>query len=93
MNYKSRPSQRNLGEFIITKIDLIIKNVIPFFENHPIKGSKHLDFLDFKNAAILIKNKEHLNINSGHGGHSHPTGLDKILNLKKNITTRRGHTP
>ena len=28
-------------------------------ERYPIKGSKHLDFLDFKTASIIIKNKEH----------------------------------
>ena len=58
MSYKTRP----LSEFIVTKINILMENVIPFFEAHPIRGSKDLDFLDFKSAAILIKNKEHLNI-------------------------------
>lgn len=45
-----------------------------------IKGSKHEDFLDFKSAALIIKNKEHLNQDG--------LGLKKILLLKnknKNI--------
>ena len=57
MSYKNRP----LCEYIITKIDIIMERVIPFFNKHPITGSKHLDFLNFKNAAQIIKNKEHLN--------------------------------
>jgi len=47
MSYKNRP----LCEYIITKIDIIMERVIPFFNKHPITGSKHLDFLNFKNAA------------------------------------------
>lgn len=76
MNYKKRA----LCEFVVTKIDLIIQYVISFFNKHVILGSKHLDFLDFKNAAYIIKNKEHLNENG--------IGLKQILQLKKRITTR-----
>lgn len=54
MNYK----KRLLCEFIITKIDLIIKHIIPFFDKYPILGSKHSNFLDFKKAAYIIKNKQ-----------------------------------
>lgn len=39
-----------------------------------IKGSKHGDLLDFKSAALIIKNKEHLNQDG--------VGLKKILLLK-----------
>ena len=56
MSYKNRP----LCEFIITKIDIILEKVIPFFDKYPVAGSKHLDFLNFKSAAHIIKNKEHL---------------------------------
>ena len=75
MSYKTRP----LCEYIITKIDLVIEKVIPFFNKYPVIGSKHLDFLDFENAAHIIKNKEHLN----------KEGLEKILSLKKGITLRK----
>lgn len=67
MYYKKRA----LCEFLVTKIDLIIQYVIPFFNKHVILGSKRLDFLDFNNAAFLIKNKEHLNENG--------VGLKQIL--------------
>lgn len=74
MNYKTRP----LCEYIITKFDLIVEHIIPFFDEHPILGSKHLNFLDFKSAAFIIKNKEHLNKDG--------LGLEEILKLKRRIT-------
>jgi hypothetical protein len=77
MSDKNRP----LCEFIITKIDLIIEKVIPLFNKHPIIGSKHLDFLDFCNAAYIIKNKEHLK----------KEGIEKILELKQKITSRKNN--
>ena len=77
MSYKNRP----LCEYIITKIDLITEKIIPFFNKHHIIGSKHLYFLDFKNASYIIKNREHLN----------KEGLEKILELKKGITLRKNN--
>lgn len=71
LNYKKRP----LCEFVIAKIDLIDEHIIPFFNKHPILGSKHLNFLDFKSAAHIIKNKGHLNEDGA--------GLEQILQLKK----------
>jgi hypothetical protein len=65
------------SEFIVTKIDHIVEHIIPFFEKHPIVGSKHLNYLKFKNAAIIIKNKEHLNPDR--------KGLEQLLILKKNM--------
>jgi len=79
VNYKKRA----LCEFVVTKIDLIIQYVIPFFNKHVILGSKHLDFLDFKNAAYIIKNKEDLNENG--------IDLKQILQLKKRITARHSN--
>lgn len=51
MNYEKRA----LCEFIITKIDLIVKHVIPFFDKYPILGSKQSNFL--KVLHILLKTK------------------------------------
>ena len=76
INYKNRP----LCEFVVAKFDIIFDKVIPFFDKHSILGSKHLNFLDFKSTAYIIKNKEHLNENG--------VGLEKILQLKKRITSR-----
>lgn len=72
MDYK-KPS---VCEFTIAKIDLIVEHVIYFFEKYPILGSKHLNFLDFKSAAHIIENKEHLN----------EKGVEKNLELKRTMT-------
>lgn len=59
-------------EFIVTKIEHIILHIIPFFDKYQIIGSKNFNYLDFKSAANIIKNKEHLN----------SKGLKQILQLK-----------
>ena len=74
-NYK----KRLLSEFITAKIDHIVEHIIPFFDKYPILGSKHLNFLDFKKAAYIIKNKEHLNEDG--------LGLKEVLDLKRIITS------
>ena len=73
VDYKNRL----VCEYIVTKIDDINKYIIPFFEQHQILGSKHINFLYFKSASLIIKNKEHLNQN----------GFEKILELKNKITS------
>ena len=75
VNYTKRP----ICEFVVAKIDLILNYVIPFFDKHPILGSKHLIYLDFKSAAYIIKNKEHLNEDK--------VGLNLVLQLKKRISS------
>ena len=52
----------------------IVEHIIPFFEEHPVVGSKHFNYLDFKSAVYIIKNKEHFN-SDGKG-------------LEKNFTTK-----
>jgi hypothetical protein len=56
-----------------------LKFIIPFLDKHPILGSKHLNYLDFKSAAYIIQKKEHLNADG--------LGLEQILQLKKRITS------
>jgi hypothetical protein len=48
-----------------------------FFEEHPVIGSKHFNYLDFKSAVYIIKNKEHLNPDG--------KGLEQILQLKSGM--------
>lgn len=93
MNYKNRL----LCEFIITKIIALaphpsdqepqhnmVEHIISFFDKHPILGSRHLNFWDFKSAAYIIKNKEHLN-EDGLG--TLAPAEEKTLQLKRRITS------
>ena len=68
-------------EFIVTKIDHIVNHIIPFFDKYIIKWSKYSNFLDFKSAALIINNKEHLKQDG--------IGLKKILLLKKSKDTNK----
>jgi hypothetical protein len=75
--YIAQYKNRKVCEFIVTKINDIIIYIIPFFEKYKIEGSKYKDYVNFKEAAILIKNKEHL------GGAE--KGLNKIIELKNSM--------
>lgn len=46
-------------KFVVTNNDDLLKKIIPHFEKFPLKTSKYLNYLDFKNAVLLISNKEH----------------------------------
>ena len=72
--YGVRYKNRSIGEFVVTKIEDIVNHIIPFFDKHTIRGSKHSNYLDFKSAALIIKNKEHLKEDG--------VGLKTILLLK-----------
>jgi hypothetical protein len=71
-------TQRSVCEFVVTKTDHIANYIIPFFDKHPIIGPKYFNYLDFKSALFIFKNKEHLNPDG--------KGLDKLLQLKNNIS-------
>ena len=69
--YVAKYKNRLVCEFIVTKYDHIIDHIIPFFDKYKIKGSKYSYFLDFRSAALIIKNKGHLKPDV--------IGLNKIL--------------
>lgn len=62
----------NVAIFEVVKFSFITDNIIPFFDKYPIQGIKSSDFLSFKEAAEIIKSKDHLT----------PKGLEKILDIK-----------
>jgi NADH:ubiquinone oxidoreductase subunit K len=66
---------REVCELVVSKIDDIITYIIPFFEKYSIRGSKYENYLYFKEAAFIIKNKQHLT----------KEGIDKIIQLKAKI--------
>lgn len=66
---------RDVCELVVAIIDDITMKIIPFFEKYPIKGSKFINYIYFKEAAFIIKNKEHLT----------NKGMDRIKELKAKI--------
>jgi hypothetical protein len=67
------------GELLVTDIEAVTNKVIPLFSKYPIVGIKSQDFQDFKQVALLIKNKDHLTIK----------GLEKIRNIKAEMNKGR----
>ena len=57
----------------------LVDIVIPLFENNPIYGAKHKDFLDFCKGIYIIKSKGHLT----------PEGLKKLKDLSCAMNTHR----
>ena len=57
----------------------ILNIIIPFFDNHKIKGAKELDFIDFKKVAEIVKSKGHLT----------EQGFSEILTIKDNMNLKR----
>jgi len=58
------------------------KNVINYFDNFHLLSSKHINYLKWRKAYIIIQNKDHLNKN----------GLEKIIKLKNTMNRLSGST-
>ena len=51
------------------------KRVINYFDNYHLLSSKHINYLKWRKAYIIIQNKDHLN----------KTGIEKIIKLKNTM--------
>ena len=67
------------GEFIVEKFTDVFDKVIPIFEDFKLHGVKSKNYDDFKKAALLIKNKQHLT----------REGLDYIKKIKGSMNKNR----
>ena len=61
--------------FRVTKLEHLVKVIIPHFDNYPLLTQKGGDFLLFKWIILLMSAKENLNIN----------GLTQIINLRASL--------
>ena len=52
--------------------------ILPFFDKHPLKTSKHIDYLKFRDILLLMEKKVHLT----------PEGRDSIRQIRD--TMKRG---
>lgn len=55
------------------------KNVINYFDNFHLLSTKHINYLKWRNAFLLIQNKEHLN----------KEGVCKIIKLKNSMNRKQ----
>jgi hypothetical protein len=66
-------------KYHITSISPILDKIIPHFELYPCLTSKNLNFKDWKEIALIMKNKEHLT----------KKGMDKIINFSLKLNKNR----
>lgn len=66
-------------DFAVTSFKSFDEKIIPFFFLNPLYGSKSLELNSFKEAFLIMKNKEHLEVQ----------GLEKLKNIKNSMNTKR----
>jgi hypothetical protein len=57
----------------------LLERIVPFFERHPLKTKKHLDFLKFRQVLIMMQRNEHLTLE----------GIEKIRQIASEMNTGR----
>ncbi len=73
-NVGSFKVKENIVQFRVFSIEELCV-IIDHFDNFPLVTKKHIDFLLFKEAVTLIKNKEHLTLE----------GFNKIISLRASM--------
>ena len=58
----------------------LTERIVPFFEKHPLKTKKHLDFLKFRRVLLMMQRGEHLK----------KEGLKKVRELASQMNRGRG---
>nr|YP_009945043.1 LAGLIDADG endonuclease [Monilinia laxa]QOE17407.1 LAGLIDADG endonuclease [Monilinia laxa] len=66
-------------DFIVQDTSFLLENIISHFDIYPLLNLKQEDFLCFKEALLLIKEKKHLT----------KEGLDKIKSLNLEMNSNR----
>ena len=44
----------------VRSLDHLMEKIVPFFEEHPLKSKKRVDFIKFRKVLLLMKKREHL---------------------------------
>lgn len=71
--------KENKVDFQILKIKDLSEKVLPLFNEIPLQGTKHQDFVSFYRAVVMLKNKEHLT----------QEGINQLYKLKSNMNKGR----
>lgn len=69
----------SMSYFVVSNFKDIIEKVIPFFDKYPILGIKSLDYICFKQIALLMQKNLHLT----------PEGLEEIRLIKLKMNKLR----
>ena len=63
----------------VRSVEHLRRRIIPFFEKHPLKSRKHVDFLKFRHVLLLMERNEHLTTD----------GIEKIRRIASEMNTGR----
>ena len=55
----------------VRSLEHLLQRIVPFFQKHPLKTKKHIDFMKFRDVLLLMEKGEHL----------HPDGIEKIRHI------------
>ena len=64
-------------KYVVSNRKDLINVIIPHFEKYPLEGSKHLDFLDFKNCVLLMEESS--------------DNINKVLFIKSTMNRERSY--
>ena len=74
-----RKNREERMAFRVRRLEHLIERVIPFFEKHPLKSKKRIDFLKFRDVLHRMVSGEHLT----------PEGVERIRALASTMNTGR----
>jgi hypothetical protein len=63
----------------VRSVEHLRERIIPFFEKHPLKSKKYVDFLKFRKILLLMERNEHLT----------PEGIERIRVIASAMNTGR----
>jgi hypothetical protein len=85
--------REHLMQYHVTRRGDLLNVIIPFFQEHPLRSSKHKDFVAFTRCMEIVRTRQHLS----------PDGLIRIAELAETMNHQksrqdlirilRGHTP
>ncbi len=53
---------RNEWHIAFGALDHLNQSIVPFFDKHPLKSKKRVDFVKFRKILLLMRKREHLAI-------------------------------
>ena len=93
VNRRHDNHRENMAQFIVSRRVDLSGTIIPFFQQHPLRTAKRLDFEKFAKCVELVES----------GRHVTPAGLLEIVEIAQTMNRRkprhdlirilRGHTP
>lgn len=66
-------------KYVVTNIDDLLNIIIPHFDEYPLLTSKYLNYVDFKNATLLMKDKGHYSLE----------GINNLKDIKSKMNKSR----